>query len=576
MAATESELPVAESARVSLAVESESPASPVLDADPNAKNLVVEEGVLNVEEPTVTADVEASMPEQEVPKSRWQRMSRTKKIALIMSGGLALTAIVVGATAGVLLSARSSSTSSVAAATSLITTTNGIKPVNASILSTVIAMIQQGLFNLVFLLFPSLKDSLITGVTAPTFAFSFDPANAWTPKLSAPGVVTTIKLPIPLDLTVNTANLDIDILNGATTIGKLSTGWQPVKSDINAKSATGTITADIANAALTIPAAQRSTFSAFLKNVFYATGPFPLPVDILADTKGSDKWGPLEIDDIPYSTDLTLNGFQGLGATPLTITTFEIVGGTASAMLVKITTKITNPSNVDLALNSDVTLALRYGGQVLGDVTLPKLSLNRGDNVLTATGQFKPSGAAAVSAGRTLVTNYLGGVANALTISGTSTSTSLPPLAPALSALSLGASLPGLTENLIRGARLELRDDTPVTLIASSVVDAFNPTSASLTLTYINATFSYGPDVIATVDASLNLNIPPRSVATSDIIPVLINLNEAGFNAIIAAASGGANITIAASTLRFNVGSYPLEASYSQSVIVTLGLNPTQ
>ncbi|KAJ3340370.1 hypothetical protein HDU93_007095 [Gonapodya sp. JEL0774] len=407
------------------------------------------------------------------------------------------------------------------------------------------------------------KGNLITGLTTGNFLISFDPKNPWAPTMSSSGIVTHLTLPFVFPMTISQVRMNINMNNG---IGQITTGWNPATSSFSGK--VGTVTTDLTNAVIQIPEAQHNAFAAFMKSTLFATGAAPLPINVLADTNATTPAGnvlrQVNLEGVPFSTNLNLVGMQGLASTPVEILAFDIVGGTSLGMQIKLTTKIQNPSNIRLAQGSDVVFQLSYLGEVVGTVTIPNLTLEIGNNVLSATALLSPQTPAAMAAASKLVGAYIGGTNTTVQITGFSGSTVIPALVPALSALSLSSVLPSIMSKLLLNARFQLTPTTYQDLIAKSGFDAFNPTNVDLTLTHVTSDLIYKGSVIASIDSPLNLAIPAKGSARSPTLDTKIYLVQPAAQAIVDALSGSLNVTIRASALRIKVGDYQIDAAYSQ------------
>ncbi|KAJ3334925.1 hypothetical protein HDU93_007055, partial [Gonapodya sp. JEL0774] len=298
------------------------------------------------------------------------------------------------------------------------------------------------------------KVQVITGIDLTTFAISFDPANPWSPSMSSPGIVAHLQMPFSFPLSISTVQMTINMLanqSSDVTIATIGTGWIPAVSTFNGT--TGTMKVDLNQGKVVVPQDQRSAFAALMKTIFVGSGSVPVPVLVLSDATASTAAGNITIAKLPFSNSLPIRGLQALSATAPTIQSLIIVGGTNSYIDMTINTVLTNPSNVKLALNSDVVLELLYNGQVVGTVTIPNMVLNIGTNTITATARYFPQTPAALQAGTQLLTAYVNGDNANTVIQGTLDSSPIAPLAPALSSVSLPVTLPGnnIKPNLITG-----------------------------------------------------------------------------------------------------------------------------
>ncbi|KXS20722.1 hypothetical protein M427DRAFT_27841 [Gonapodya prolifera JEL478] len=414
---------------------------------------------------------------------------------------------------------------------------------------------------------PANKSNIITGVETQTFVMSFDPANPWAPKMTSPGVITHLNMPFAFPLEISSVNMVISLLEDGATMANISSGWVPATSKFTGIQ--GTMAVDLMNGSIVIPTSQQAAFADFLKTTLYATGNVPTPVSIVADSVATTAVGNVTISGITYKTDLNLVGIQGLAASPVEILAFDIIGGTTEYMTMALTTKIVNPSNVEIAQNSDVTFDMVYNGQVVGTVTLPNLTLKIGENVVNATARFSPKTVEAKAAGSELIAAYIGGKDATVSIQGSPNSTVIAPLVPALSSIKLSSTLPGLKSKLMVNSRFMLTPTTATDLIAVAGFDAMNPTSAPLSITHVTGQLLRAGNVLGTMDLDVNFTIPAHSTARSPTLNTKILLNQNSADAIVDALNGNLTVDIQVSTLRIKVGEYVSDTTYTQTGVAT-------
>ncbi|KAG0282063.1 hypothetical protein BGZ98_006925, partial [Dissophora globulifera] len=140
-----------------------------------------------------------------------------------------------------------------------------------------------------------------------------------------------------------------------------------------------------------------------------------------------------------------LSGLQSLANPAPTITSLQVVTGTATDLTMAITVIIVNPSSISLN-TGDIVLNLVYKDVVLGTVTMPNLAIVPGANTINATSTINP---AASPEGLELLTLYTSGAGASVNIVGTPTSTAVESLSLAFGALSIGSQIPGLETKLL-------------------------------------------------------------------------------------------------------------------------------
>ncbi|KXS11583.1 hypothetical protein M427DRAFT_158140 [Gonapodya prolifera JEL478] len=414
------------------------------------------------------------------------------------------------------------------------------------------------------------KDSLVTGFSFPQVAIEFDPANPWSPKMSAPAIVANVKLPWSLDLAAKQVDMTISMLDGvgsSTPIAVLKTGPIPCTSQFVAS--LGTLGIDIVSKTLDVIPEQQGAFINLFKTILFGSGQVPIPLLAVADAVGNvPAVGDVTISGFKYSSSIQVNGLQGLAGTPISLQSFDIAGGSPEGIKLQFTASIANPSTVTLKLNSDVTLQLMYQGHVLGFTTLPNLNLVLGTNTVTATALFAPTDDAAKAAGTALLNDYIKGKDVTVLISGSPTSSPLPPIAPVLAGVSLSGTLPGLTTKLLKSSRLAI-DLTRILLFqVPGSFEATNPTSGEFTITYMKANIYYKDQVLGKVDAQTSIVIPPRATVQSPAIYVSIVLSLEIIEAIFKLLGGQFVGKVVTDRIEANLGGYPLTVSgYEQENI---------
>jgi hypothetical protein len=143
---------------------------------------------------------------------------------------------------------------------------------------------------------------------------------------------------------------------------------------------------------------------------------------------------------------------------------------------------------------------------------------------------YSPQGAAQTAAGQAMLENYLQGVDSQTTIMGTSSSTPIDSLEPALAQIDLSpVTIPALHQNLIGSASLEFPTDIVQTGVASTTFTLANPFTASINLFEVTAIATYHNLTIGAinhVDMSANpIHADGHANITSPVLPFNFNLD---------------------------------------------------
>ncbi|KAI8850001.1 hypothetical protein BC829DRAFT_488967 [Chytridium lagenaria] len=244
---------------------------------------------------------------------------------------------------------------------------------------------------------PSNQQQLVSNIQIPSISVSFDPRDpdGYSLKTTAP----TINAPY--------ANVIVPLVP--------ATGDQYKN----------TLLTNFTNADLNVVKGQETAFGEFFKSLTIGDE-LKVPIRGLVSTEASTAAGDVTIRDVSLTDTLTFKGFNGLKS--VSIEDVQVRGGSASSMQLEIRTVIENPSNLSLFANADVGMVLRFSGEEVGTVVLPNLTVTPGDS--------------AVTAGRKLLSDFLAGRRNGVSIVGSAASTPYKSLIPAFSALSINADLP--------------------------------------------------------------------------------------------------------------------------------------
>jgi hypothetical protein len=141
---------------------------------------------------------------------------------------------------------------------------------------------------------------------------------------------------------------------------------------------------------------------------------------------------------------------------------------------------------------------------------------------------YAPQGGA-ITAGRTLLQNFLQGIDAETTIAGSQDSTSIQSLKSALSEIRLSpVTIPALHQTLIQSASLTFPIDIVKTGVASTSFVLANPFTASLNLLQVGATATFHGILLGkinNIDVSSNpIHANGHSSVTSPILPLQFNL----------------------------------------------------
>lgn len=171
---------------------------------------------------------------------------------------------------------------------------------------------------------------------------------------------------------------------------------------------------------------------------------------------------------------------------------------------------------------------------------------------------YSPQGAAQTAAGQAMLENYLQGVDSQTTIMGTSSSTPIGSLEPALAQIDLSpVTIPALHQNLIGSASLEFPTGIVQTGVASTTFTLANPFTASINLLEVTAIATYHNLTIGAinhVDMSSNpIHANGHSNITSPVLPFNFNLDPLTIIGLITTSAQEHNVDLGPLTSLFQL-----------------------
>ncbi|KAG1838827.1 hypothetical protein DFJ58DRAFT_845939 [Suillus subalutaceus] len=247
-----------------------------------------------------------------------------------------------------------------------------------------------------------------------------------------------------------------------------------------------------------------------------------------ANADASTAVGMLSLVDIEFSVQSTITGLQGLKVKPASVANLDVNYGYSDYLLITVDASLFNPRN-----------------QVIGSADLYPLDVHR-----------SPQGAAQTAAA--MLGNHLQGVDSQTTIMGTSSSTSIGSLEPALAQINLSpVTIPALHQNLIGSASLGFPTDIVQTGVASTTFTLANPFTASINLLEVTAIATYHNltlGAINHVDMSSNpIHANGHSNITSLVLPFNFNLDPLTIIGLITTSAQERNVDLGPLTRLFRL-----------------------
>ncbi|KAG0302731.1 hypothetical protein BGZ99_002906, partial [Dissophora globulifera] len=421
---------------------------------------------------------------------------------------------------------------------------------------------------------------LIKALNLGALGLVFTPPTAYLPVATSTGVLANYSLPDGFNFNIQFTQVSntFTLVRNNTPIASLNSSYNPATSDM----AAGTLNFDLLASTLVIPDASHEAFQEFNRDLTVGEN---LPFDVIGNASvfANTSIGIVNLVNIPFNASTELSGLQSLANPAPTITSLQVVTGTATDLTMAITVVIVNPSSISLS-TGDIVLNLVYKDVVLGTVTMPNLAIVPGANTINATSTINP---AASPEGLELLTLYTSGAGASVNIVGTPTSTAVDSLSLAFGALSIGSQIPGLETKLLAGASLVVLDTTLSNGIAQTVVTINNPFVPPMSILSIDSTITYSGATVGTVvstfdqpivvpgtaqgslTAGLALNTNPADLVTLIRAQAVKNgLNTDAFDGLLSLQSGGN--PPASLFENFNVGDFVIKAMSGLVVDITL------
>ncbi|KAF9585148.1 hypothetical protein BGW38_003721 [Lunasporangiospora selenospora] len=247
----------------------------------------------------------------------------------------------------------------------------------------------------------------------------------------------------------------------------------------------------------------------------------------IAGTVAQTPIGQVRITGIPFKSDVSLSGLQGLATEPTVIHNLTIIGGIPEGIQIALDLSMVNPSSLTIATGPGpqgvVTFDMMYQGDSIGAVIMDDLTLLPGTNRRNAAALFTPTGTAG---GQALLQQYMTNQASVVDVVGTSSSSPITPLASGLQEIRIQSTMPGIDTKLLLGTSLIILNDTVKTGVAMTSVVVNNPFIPQLTIKAIKSTVKYHDKSLGSIDIpDMTFAVPGSSSATSMPLPLSMDLS---------------------------------------------------
>lgn len=318
-----------------------------------------------------------------------------------------------------------------------------------------------------------------------------DPSNSFAPALNSQAISADVEIPFGLSLNVESAAVDIDI--STDKAGKTPAGLATLQgAQANASSALelvgpsrrgGKSFVSLVNATMSpsdnAKVGQANTLFEHVIQAVTFGDQVKLAAKGTAAVTADSSIGRITLPALKIATTTTMQGLNGFTGSPLEVLSFDILGGSSSALDVTASASINNPSQISVSILGDTSFNLGLpNGASVGRGRVSDLRMVPGPNVLNAS--------AAVSfddKSRSLVQQYLQGKSSPVNVQGDTASTQAESLQSTLSGIKLQSTIAGIVDPLLLSAHMLILDSTAVVNnIADAVPSVANPFTAQINL----------------------------------------------------------------------------------------------
>ncbi|SPO25553.1 uncharacterized protein UTRI_03023_B [Ustilago trichophora] len=351
-----------------------------------------------------------------------------------------------------------------------------------------------------------------------------DPANSYAPILNSNDVSADVEIPFGLSINVQSAAVDIDVSTDKT--GNRQPGLATLRgAQANASSALdligpsrrgGKAYVSLVNSTMSPSSNGDSQANKLFQQLIQAVAfgdTVSLAAKGTAAITADSAIGRITLPALKIATTTSIQGLSGLKRDPLQVLSFDVLGGSSSALDVVASATMGNPSKISVHLLGDTSVAITLpNGAGLGRATVRDLRMVPGSNTLNAT--------AAVSfteKSNALVQQYLQGKQSPVNVQGDSASTQAESLKSTLSGIKLNSSIAGLVDPLLLNAHVVILDSTAVVNnLADALPSVANPFTAAIDLQGAKGQASVLGLTVGHVDAT---NLPNAVVVPSRTNP---------------------------------------------------------
>ncbi|KAJ3567055.1 hypothetical protein NP233_g6616 [Leucocoprinus birnbaumii] len=377
--------------------------------------------------------------------------------------------------------------------------------------------------------------NIIKSIALNEMDLRFTEATAYDPSTSSSSTDAAFTLPFGFPIDIKALEQTITLGYDGTDFAQLAIPKGPSTTDVQNR----IIHLNFENVPLAVSSGGHSTFQNFLAATTMQKQQ-TVRLSGTANADASTAVGMLSLTGINFSVESTIQGLQGLDTKPVTVSSLDVNHGFPDFLLIKTQSTLFNPSNLTIG-TGDVSFDLQFEGKSIGTADIQNMVITPGDMKPPIDVHFAPQGDA-VSAGRTLLENYLQGINSDTSIIGSTSATDIDSLKLALSEIHLSpVTIPALNGTLIKSVSLTFPKNIVDTGVATTSFTLANPFTASVNLLRVGASASYQGVNLGSIPSTDISSHPIRaeghSQVTSPGLPFDFNLNPVAIIGLLRAAA---------------------------------------
>ncbi|KAF8586733.1 hypothetical protein K439DRAFT_1631457 [Ramaria rubella] len=392
--------------------------------------------------------------------------------------------------------------------------------------------------------------NIINSITLEQLELDFTPGTAYDPSTSSNAATAAFQIPFAFPIDIVALEQNITTSSQGQSFAELIIPKGPSETDVDAR----IIHLTFSGVPFAVFEDEHLVFQQFLAQTTVSTSE-SFQLTGTANTDASTAIGTLSLTGINFDVPTTIAGLDGLNSKPAVVSNLDVNHGFSDFLLIKVTTTLTNPSNLTIAMG-DVAFMLIFENQNIGQVDISGLRLVPGSGNYSTDVHFQPQGDAQ-AAGTTLLQNFLQGINSETVITGSSDTTLVDSLVPALEQIKLNANIPALHQNIITATNIEFPTDIVKTGIAFAAVVLSNPFTASINLLVITANAIFENLTLGTVDhvdvSSNPIHANGHTNITSPSLPLKFNLDPATIIQLLSIRSSQKGVDLGPLTQLFQI-----------------------